>query len=80
MRHEDAVGVEVTAADGSGIAGVELFCDDRSLGARSSPPYAWTHRPGKGSHTYHAVATDAAARPNRRSSFKRTVDVGVASR
>ena len=80
VRHEDAVGVEVTAADRSGIAGVELFCDDRSLGARSSPPYAWTHRPGKGSHTYHAVATDAAARPNGRSSFKRTVDVGVASR
>lgn len=80
VRHEDAVSVEVTAADRSGIAGVELFCDGQSLGTRASPPYAWTHRPGKGSHTYHAVATDGAARPNRRSSFKRTVDVGVTSR
>ncbi len=78
VRHEDAVAVEVTAGDRSGVAGVELFCDGRSLGTRTSPPYAWIHRVKKGSHTYRAVATDGAARPNRRSSFKRTVDVGVA--
>ena len=78
VLNEDAVCVEVAAADRSGITGVELFCDGRSLGARASRPYAWTHRPGKGSHTYHVVATDGAAERNRRASFKRTVDVGQA--
>ncbi|KPK46618.1 MAG: hypothetical protein AMK72_09530 [Planctomycetes bacterium SM23_25] len=80
VRNEDSVRVEVRAADRSGIAGIDLLCDGRPLGARVLPPYVWVHRPGKGSHTYCAVATDAAARPNRRSSFKRTVDVGVTAR
>jgi len=80
VRNEDSVRVEVTAADRSGIAGVELYCDGRSLGARAAAPFVWFHRPGKGSHTYHAAAADAAARPNRRSSFRRTLDVGAASR
>jgi len=80
VLNEDSVRVEVKAADQSGIAGIDLFCGGRSLGARQSPPYVWIHRPGKGSHTYRAVATDAAARPNKRSSFKRTVDVGAGAR
>ena len=80
VRNGDSVRVEVKAADQSGIAGIDLFCSGQSLGARASPPYVWIHRPGKGSHTYHAVATDAAARANRRSSFRRTVDVGVIAR
>ena len=80
VLNEDSVRVEVRAADQSGLAGIDLFCGGRSLGARQSPPYVWIHRPGKGSHTYRAVATDAAARPNKRSSFRRTVDVGAAAR
>ncbi len=77
IREDDRVTIEVAARDQSGIENVELYCDGKLVGRQSVAPYLWLHRPGKGAHTYHAVATDAAPERNRRASFKRTIEVGA---
>ena len=78
VREDGQANVEVYAADASGIASVELFCDGTSLGSREAPPYIWHHTPEEGYHTFHATAADAAPGVTSRDSFKRTIYVAKA--
>lgn len=80
VRDDRRVSVEVRADDQSGVRSVELYCDGIRVGQKSRRPYAWECRPGRGWHTFHAVATDASTRGNRRTSFLRTVEVGNRAR
>ena len=75
VREDGRLAVNVAAEDQSGIERVELFGDGRLLSAKSEAPFLWTHRPGKGAHTYFAVAYDASSLHNPRASFRRTVFV-----
>jgi len=73
VREDGRVTVEVSANDQSGVQSVELMCDGQPLGRTTITPYVWTHRPAYGYHTYQALAVDASAQTNTRSSFKRTI-------
>jgi hypothetical protein len=77
IREDGRVLIEVAAQDQSGLSSVELFCDGKSLGPITAPPYLWVSRPGTGAHTYQATAIDASPQKNRRTSFKRTLVVEV---
>ena len=68
--------IEVSADDQSGVQSVDLLCDGQRLGQATITPYVWTQWPGNGYHTYQALAVDASAQANTRSSFKRTILVG----
>ncbi|MEW6237937.1 MAG: Ig-like domain-containing protein [Candidatus Omnitrophota bacterium] len=72
-REDGRVAVTVDAQDQSGIQSVELFCDGQKVDAKNAPPFLFTHRPGKGYHTYYAEVIDSSQKQNRRASFKRTV-------
>ncbi|RJP31621.1 MAG: hypothetical protein C4527_07430 [Candidatus Omnitrophota bacterium] len=76
VREDERVTIEVNANDQSGIQSIELFCNEKLVERKSEYPYMFIHRPGKGAHTYHAVAVDASPHENRRVSLKRTVFVG----
>ena len=71
--------LDIKAGDQSGIAQVTLYCDGKEISSQSEEPYVWLHRPGKGFHTYKAVAIDASPNKNERTSFKRTIEVGAKS-
>ena len=68
VREDGETHIEATTADCSGIESVELYCDGKPAGRKTSPPYVWTLRPADGPHTFHAVATDASPAKNRRAS------------
>ncbi len=75
IRADGRMSVTVSAGDQSGVELVTLYVDGEPLSARDSEPYQWTHWPGAGAHTLHAVAVDASANSNKRASLKRTVVV-----
>ena len=75
VREDGRVAVEVCADDRSGIERVDLFCDEELVDRKLSSPFVSLCRPGKGNHTFYAVAVDASRRKNERTSYKRTVSV-----
>ena len=79
VREDGRVKILVDARDQSGIESVEAYCDDLLVGKRSIGPFVFTHRPKQGWHSFYAVATDASKAKNRRTSFKRTIEVRTSS-
>jgi len=69
--------VTVTAGDQSGMDNVELHLDGKPFAVKTQPPYTWTLWPGAGFHTFAATATDASPKRNKRTSFRRTIEVAV---
>jgi hypothetical protein len=75
IREDRRVTVEVKAQDQSNIREVELYCNKKSIGKKYAAPYLWTFRPGKGFHTFYAVAVDSSSAMNRATSFVKTISV-----
>lgn len=75
VREDGRTTVPVIARDQSGIADVRIFMDGKEVDARDSGPFVWAGWPGRGYHTFYAVARDASPLRNARKSDALTIMV-----
>jgi hypothetical protein len=75
VREDGRATVPVIARDQSGISQVKIFMDGKEADSRKSGPWVWAGWPGKGYHTFTAVARDASPRHNERQSDAVTIRI-----
>ncbi len=75
VREDGRTSVPVIARDQSGVAQVRLFLDGKEIDVRNSGPFVWAGWPGKGYHTFHAVARDDSPKHNERTSDAVTIQI-----
>jgi hypothetical protein len=75
VREDGRASVPVIARDQSGIALVRIFLDGKEIETRDSAPFVWAGWPGKGYHTFQAVAEDNSPARNQRRSDPVTVKI-----
>ena len=73
VREDGRASVPVIAGDRSGIARVKIFMDDKEIYSGDSSPWIWAGWPGKGHHTFYAVAQDDSPKHNERKSDAVTI-------
>jgi hypothetical protein len=75
VREDGRATVPVIARDQSGISQVTIFMDGKEVDSRETGPWVWAGWPGKGYHTFTAVARDASPRHNERKSDALTIRI-----
>jgi hypothetical protein len=75
VREDGRATIPVLANDQSGIGRVRLFMDGKEVLERAAEPWSWTVWPGKGYHTFQAMAQDNSPRHNERKSDAVTVEI-----
>lgn len=75
VREDGRATVPVIARDQSGIAQVKIFMDGKEIDSRTAAPWVWAGWPGKGYHTFYALAQDGSPRHNERKSDAVTIRI-----
>jgi hypothetical protein len=75
IREDGRASVPVIAKDQSGVARVRIFMDGKEIDSRDEALFVWAGWPGKGYHTFHAVARDGSPAGNERTSDALTIRI-----